>query len=338
MAPPDGDGPVAAGRLLVLLTVRHLLTRRVLFFGGKGGVGKTTCSSALALAAAREGKRVLLVSTDPAHSTSDIFEARIGPAEREILPGLHALEIDPEESVRQYVDQAKERLAGLFRPGVVQAAARQIEAAAEMPGVADTALFDRIAGLVAADASRYDLVVFDTAPTGHSLRLLRLPESMATWFEALARRRREAAAAAAASGRAAAGTAGAGPADPVLALLEARAARLAAVRDILSQADRVGFVWVLTPERLPIEETARGAHALEHAGMSVAGVVVNRVLPDTAGGDYFRARRAQERRYLDEIARRFSAWPRVVVPQFESDVHGAAALERVGRHLLPVRS
>jgi arsenite-transporting ATPase len=322
----------------VLLTVRHLLTRRVLFFGGKGGVGKTTCSSALALAASREGKRVLLVSTDPAHSTSDILGISIGPVEREILPGLHALEIDPEESVRRYVNEAKTRLAGLFRPAVVQAAARQIEAAAEMPGVAETALFDRVAGLLADGGDRFDIVVFDTAPTGHSLRLLRLPESMAVWIEALARRRRESGEAMAAAGESTLPAAGERQPDPVLQILEARANRLAAVRAMLSRADRVGFVWVLTPERLPIEETARGAHALEHSGMAIAGIVVNRVLPEAADGAYFRARKAQERAYLDEIARRFSAWPRIVVPQFESDVHGAEALERVGRCLLPDHS
>lgn len=314
--------------------MRHLFDRRILFFGGKGGVGKTTCSAALALAASREGRRVLLVSTDPAHSTSDIFETRIGPAEREILPRLRALEIDPDEAARRYVDEAKARLSGFFSPSVVQAAARQIEAAASMPGVADAALFDRMAEIVATADTTADLVVFDTAPTGHSLRLLRMPELMETWIDALARRRREATEAdVAARG----GRAGDTP-DPVLALLQGRGARLAAVREQLTRSGAAAFVLVLVPERLPIEETARAAHLLEASHIQVAGVVVNRVLPDAADGRYFEARKAQERTYLEEIERRFSASPRVMVPQLESDVHGLQALERVARHLLADRA
>lgn len=329
--------------------MRHLLDRKILFFGGKGGVGKTTCSAAIALAASREGRRVLLVSTDPAHSTSDIFEREIGPEPRAIRPNLDALEIDPDEAARRYVDAAKTRLSGLFSPGVVRAAARQIELAASMPGVADAALFDRMAEIVETRGSGHDLVVFDTAPTGHSLRLLRMPELMAAWIDALARRRRQAAeaeqAAHAADHLARSAPSPASPSPPpgpaggdaVLGLLETRAARLAGVRDAFQRGAEVGFVLVLIPERLPIEETARAAHLLEESHIAVAGVVVNRVLPASAEGAYFRARKAQERVYLDEIGRRFSAWPVVEIPQLESDVHGLAALERVGRHLLAGR-
>ena len=172
--------------------MRHLLDRRILFLGGKGGVGKTTCAAALALAARRAGKKVLLVSTDPAHSTSDILETPLDSSEREILPGLTGLELDAARETRRYLDEAKARMAGVFRPAVVREAARQIELTASMPGVADVAVFDRMSDLIVSRAGTYDLVVFDTAPTGHALRLLRLPELMSSWVEALARRRREA--------------------------------------------------------------------------------------------------------------------------------------------------
>jgi arsenite-transporting ATPase len=314
--------------------VRHLLSRRVLFFGGKGGVGKTTCAAALALAAAREGRRVLLVSTDPAHSTSDVFDTPIGAVEREIVPGLAAVELDADAEARRYLDEAKQRMAGLFSPGVLKAAARQIELTASMPGVAEVALFDRMSQFVASDSARFDLVVFDTAPTGHSLRLLRLPELMAAWVEALLSRRREAAEADARV-RASGSSARARPvADPVLEILQERMSRLSAVRAELTRSDKVAFVLVLIPERLPIEESVRAAHQLEDAGIHLGGLVVNRVLPEEAGGAYFEARKAQERIHLAEIDRRLPAGPRVIVPQLESDVHGVTGLERVGRHLL----
>ena len=300
--------------------MRHLLDRRAVFFGGKGGVGKTTCSAAFALAASREGRRVLLVSTDPAHSASDIFERPTGPEDREMAPGLRVVEIDPDAAIAQYVDEAKRRLSALFTPAVLKAAARQIELAGTMPGAAEAALFDRIAEILLRPAGESDLVVFDTAPTGHTLRLLRMPEMMATWLQALAARRRE--------GRDAASP------DPVLAALEARAARLDAARKALADPRQAAIVLVIVPERLPIEETARAVHMLEDSGLAPAGMVVNRVLPSDADGRYLQARRRQERLYLDEIERRFAAFPRTVVPQFESDVHGLEALGRVGRHLL----
>jgi arsenite/tail-anchored protein-transporting ATPase len=301
--------------------VRELLHRRAVFFGGKGGVGKTTCSAAFALAASREGRRTLLVSTDPAHSTSDIFETPVGAGGRQVAAGLRVLEIDPDQAVSRYVDEAKRRLSALFPPGVVQAAARQIELASTMPGAVEAAVFDRVAELLQQPTGDWDLLVFDTAPTGHTLRLLRTPESMAAWLHALARRRRDAAEAASGS-------------DPVLSALESRAARLEAARARLANAAEVALVLVLVPERLPIEETARAVHALEDSGIAPAAVVVNRVLPEEADGRYLEARRSRERQYLEEIERRFSAFPRVRVPQFESDVHGVEALARVGGHLL----
>ena len=128
--------------------MRLLSDRKILFFGGKGGVGKTTCASAVALAASRRGKRVLLVSTDPAHSTSDIFETKFTADEREILPGLTGLEIDVDLELRRYIDRVKEQISKLFSPEILKKADGQIELAATMPGAESGALFDRMSDLM----------------------------------------------------------------------------------------------------------------------------------------------------------------------------------------------
>src|SRR5438132_1199126 len=190
VAPADGDGPLTDRQHALLLTMRALLRKRILFFGGKGGVGKTTCASAVALAASREGKRVLLVSTDPAHSTSDIFQTPFGAEEREIYPGLHGLEIDASLEARRYIDNAKAGIARMFSHAVAKEAERQIELASAMPGVEEVALFDRLGDLIIDRFDSYDLLVFDTAPTGHTLRLLRMPELVSAWITALSKRRR----------------------------------------------------------------------------------------------------------------------------------------------------
>src|SRR6187402_883566 len=144
LAPPDGFQALPPRGLQLLLSeMRHLSDRRILFFGGKGGVGKTTCASAVALAASRRGKRVLLVSTDPAHSTSDIFGTPFAADEREIHPGLYGLEVDANLEARRYIDNAKAGIARMFSPAVAKEAGRQIELASSMPGVEEVALFDR---------------------------------------------------------------------------------------------------------------------------------------------------------------------------------------------------
>jgi arsenite/tail-anchored protein-transporting ATPase len=303
--------------------VRELVDRHVLFFGGKGGVGKTTCASALALGASRSGKRVLLVSTDPAHSTSDIFERPIGPEPVEVGRWLHAMEIDAASESRRYVAGVKEQIRQLFGHSILKEANRQIDLAATMPGAEEMALFDRMGALIRGDDDRFDLIVFDTAPTGHTLRLIRMPELMEAWIRALSRSR-----------RAMLGVEQDDEQDPIMVSLTDRLERLREMRARLVSGRTTAFVLVLIPERLPIEETSRALTQLDDAGVRVAALVVNRVLPDSSSDAFLTARRKQERVYLQEIATRFTAHPRLQIPQFESDVYGLAALERISGHLL----
>jgi arsenite-transporting ATPase len=308
-----------------------LLDRQVVFFGGKGGVGKTTCSSAFALAASRRGKRALLVSTDPAHSTADIFERQIGPDESQIEPRLWAIEIDAiRESVR-YVGEVKRDIERMFGPAVIRQAHRQIDMAAASPGLVEVALLDRMIDLIVERQARYDLIVFDTAPTGHTVQLLRMPEAMATWIRALVKHRRAILEIDRGTGNQ--GESAAAGADPVLAALERRHQRLKALRACLLDRANTSFVFVTIAERLAIEETARAAELVAETGIHVGALVVNRILPDGLEGEFYRSRKAQEARYLQEIARRFSRVPRVDVRQLPHDVCGIASLTIISQQL-----
>jgi arsenite-transporting ATPase len=301
-----------------MASLQQLLDKRVLFFGGKGGVGKTTCASAMALAASRAGKRVLLVSTDPAHSTADIFERPIGPEPVELLPNLHGLEIDGAFESARYVAEVKEHIKGIFGDNILKEANRQIDLAASMPGAEEMALFHRVGALIRGEDSRFDLIVFDTAPTGHTLRLIRMPELMEAWIRALSRSR-----------HAMLGIEQDDATDPVMLSLAERLEHLREFRARLLSQRISAFILVLVAERLPIEETARAIEQLRDAGVNVGALVVNRVLPVTSPDPFLRSRHEQEQVYLDEITRRFASHLRVTVPQLPSDVHGVGTLERI---------
>jgi arsenite-transporting ATPase len=303
--------------------MKALLDREVLFFGGKGGVGKTTCAAAMALAASRAGKKVLLVSTDPAHSTSDIFERAIGPEPQAISPSLHAMEIDAAGESQRYVAEVKTHIAALFGHEILKEANRQIDLAATMPGAEEVALFDRMGALIRGEDERFDLIIFDTAPTGHTLRLIRMPELMEAWIRALSRSR-----------QAMLGIEQDDKTDPVMISLAGRLEGLRLLRARLVSGRTTGFVLVLIPERLPIEETSRAIEQLDDVGVKVGALVLNRVLPERTTDAFLAARRRQEEIYLREIDKRFAGLPLKRIPQLESDVYGIEALDQISRMLM----
>jgi arsenite/tail-anchored protein-transporting ATPase len=308
-----------------------LLDRQVVFFGGKGGVGKTTCSSAFALAASERGQRVLLVSTDPAHSTSDIFERKLSSREQEITSRLHALEIDGDEEAARYVEGVRHDIRRMFSPNVIKQANRQIDMAAASPGLVEVALLDKMIDLIIDRARSYDLIIFDTAPTGHTLQLLRMPDAMTTWIQALVKHRK---AIVEIDQGAEQTREQAEAADPVLAALTRRHERLERLRATILDRSRTSFAIVTIPERLAIEETARAEELLRETGVDVGGLIINRILPDNLEGEFYRSRKAQEVTYLEEIDRRFKRLPRIRVEQLPRDVYGLTALQAVSVQLI----
>lgn len=322
-----------------------LFDRRILFVGGKGGVGKTTVAASLALMAAKRGKTCLVVSTDPAHSLADIFDRDIGARETALAPGLHGLEIDPEGEAERYLKTVKQNMRSLVRPELYGEIDRQMNLARHAPGAAEAAMLDRVADLMVEEQRRYDLVVFDTAPTGHTIRLLSLPEIMAAWTDGLLRHQERSKN----LGRVLqnlGGTrgkredlslidgeepmVGSDTASRIQSVLLERRRKFHRARRLLLDETITGFILVLIPERLPILESRKAIHVLRHFQVPVLAMVVNRVLPDTVDGDFFNKRREQEARYRAEIDEAFASIRRIEVPLLECDVQGIETLGRIG--------
>jgi len=311
--------------------VSSWLDRKIVFFGGKGGVGKTTCATAFALASSDSGQRTLLVSTDPAHSTSDILQTKIGGDERRLTENLWALEIDAEAEAEAYIERVRQNLMRVTPAHLREEMQRQIEIAQSSPGAAEAALFDKVAELVLAVRDRYERVVFDTAPTGHTLRLLTLPELLHAWTEGLLQRRKRVNELSKMWRQM---TIGGSPdeelSDPVERVLTERRRKFHQMREILLDEASTSFVFVITAERLPILETGKAVHLLRKYRVPVGGLVINRVLPDDSHGHAFlAARKEQEKRYLREIETTFPDLPTVRVPLLERDVVGEESIRRI---------
>jgi arsenite-transporting ATPase len=139
-------------------------TKKILFFGGKGGVGKTTVSAATALARSQAGGKVLLVSTDPAHNLGHLFDRAIGPKPVRLAPGLDGLELDPDETVRLHLKEITSSLHKLMPVHLRGEVDKHMALSKDAPGMQEAALMERIAEVVEQGVKDYDLIVFDTAP------------------------------------------------------------------------------------------------------------------------------------------------------------------------------
>lgn len=300
-------------------------SRRALFIGGKGGVGKTSTASAVAWDQARQGRKVLVVSTDPAHNLGHLWERQVGdspvPLWRPSVTGtagdagaagaasneglLDGVEIDPDATSQRHLAQVTATLKDLMPPHLHKQVEQHVQLSAHSPGTHESATLERMADLVTHNGHDYDLMIFDTAPSGHTARLLALPEIMTTWTEGLLQRRSKAEKFGAAvrafdDNDDPDSSVGAGRDRRIRQVLTQRKIKFEGLRRLVTDSRQCSFVIVLAPERLPVLESVELYRQLTSLGVDVAGLVVNRLSP-TDQGDFLAQRRVAEDRCVQDL-------------------------------------
>lgn len=281
---------------------------RYLFFSGKGGVGKTSLASATAVTLADAGQRILLVTTDPASNLSDVFEQEIGPQPKgvQMVPGLKAQEIDVKSAARAYRDRALSPLRGILPDNMLSTLEEQMSG----PCTVEIAGFDEFVRCMF--TNDYDVVVFDTAPTGHTLRLLALPSAWSVHIT---------------ESEQGSGQTCIGPVEQLQTSKEQYDEAISRLQD-----DRLtAFILVTLPERTAVDETVRAAQELGELGIRQPWIIVNGVIPEEAAAHpFFASRRSMQQSAVASLVTVFGN-PVTEVPLLEDEVKGIASLRELGR-------
>ena len=296
-----------------------------IFVGGKGGVGKTSISSATALWLANQGKKTLIVSTDPAHSLSDSLEVTIGHYPVQINENLFAVEIDPDKAMeeKQRELESRKSIASPDQLMGLDFLGEQMDLASASPGADEAAAFEVFLSVMT--SNEYDVVVFDTAPTGHTLRLLSFPEIMDSWVGKLMKAK-------AALGNATNALKNIIPfmdADEDIQTrqeLEETKKQIDQAKAVLSDPDRTTFKMVVIPEEMSIYESERAIEALNKYDITTDSIIVNQVMPDISDCDFCHSRYMLQQKRLALIDQKFKDQVVAQVPLFKDEVKGQEKL------------
>ncbi|MBN1814807.1 MAG: ArsA family ATPase [Anaerolineae bacterium] len=305
---------------------------KYLFFGGKGGVGKTVMAGAAALWIAGQGKRTLLASTNPVHSLSSLLDQDVFGAPTPVTgaPNLEAYEIDTKDTIEKSKVELTQKIEWFLKYADIKTKADEfVESATMNPAFEESAMFENMIDLMFQD--KYDAYVFDTAPTANARRLLGMSSVYGMWVNKMMQSREEAK-----SLRELLSYSKKKEQDPLMDYLLGFRERMERAKELLTDPAKTAFFFVTLPEALPIAVIKRFINWFQDFGIPVGGVVVNLVI-DKQGvaedaPDFVCNRIAMQDAYMEDI---WLCFPdvRAIVPLFETEVRGVEMLGRTAQHL-----
>jgi arsenite-transporting ATPase len=299
---------------------------RIILFTGKGGVGKTTTAAATALRCAEMGKKTLVISTDPAHSLGDAVNTALSPEPQEIAPNLFAQELDVYYSMKKYWGNIRILLLQVFQwQGVSNMVAEELAA---LPGMEEASAFLWLDNYV--QAKEFDVIIIDSAPTGETLTLLTLPQTVQWWMTRAFPFQKTAVQTVGAMVRGITGI----PLDKGFMELDELFNKLQRMQKTMTNPDVASIRLVMNPERMVIQEARRAYTYLQMYGFSVDGVVVNRIIPESSKKDsFFKNYVESQKKYLVEIEDSFAPLPNFLVPHAGQEVFGLDLLRSIAENL-----
>jgi arsenite-transporting ATPase len=306
---------------------------KYLFFGGKGGVGKTVMAGVTAIWFARQGRQTIFASTNPVHSLSGLLGQDVfgRPTPVRGVENLRAYEIDTKDTIARSKQDIKDKIKWFLKFAEISTKADEfVESATMNPAFEESAMFENMVDLMV--KGEHDLYVFDTAPTANARRLLGMSKVYSLWVNKMVKSRREAQ-----TLREALSFTKKKEEDPLMEYLINLQERMGRVRELLTDPQKTAFFFVTLPEALPIAVIRRFISWFTEFGIPVGGVVVNGLIQKDAVGpsipDFVRNRMTMQEGYLGEIGETFDGLVRAVVPLYETEVRGVSMLERVGEAL-----
>ena len=302
--------------------------QKYLFFGGKGGVGKTVLAGAAAVGLARMGKQTLLASTNPVHSLSGMLDQDVfgRPVPVTGVANLTALEIDTKDTIERSKVEIREKIDWFLKFAEIRGKADEfIETATMNPAFEESAMFENMIDLIFED--KYQAYVFDTAPTANARRLLGMSSVYSLWVNKMMESRREAQVT-----RLSLSYSKKQEKDPLMDYLISFRERMANAKKILTDPEKTAFYFVTLPEALPIAVIRRFIGWFRDFGVPVGGVVVNMVIDADQvakeADEFVRNRVAMQAGYLEQIEKEFNGSVRAVLPLFETEIRGVDMLVR----------
>jgi len=310
---------------------------RYVYFGGKGGVGKTVVAAAVAVWMARQGKKTLLASTNPVHSLSNLFKMDVFgkpvaiPAEK----NLFVQEIDTRETIEKSKVEIREKISWFLKFADIPTKAEDfIESATMNPAFEESAMFENMINIIFEDA--YEFYVFDTAPTANARRLLGMSKVYTLWVDKMMKSREDAKEMRLSLSFRKKKVEE--EEDPLLDYLTTFRDRIEQMRTILTDKEKSAFFFVTLLESLPIAVIRRFIGWFEEFGIPIGGVVINQAIDKSQVGEdsavFIKNRVKMQDRYREEAAQLFQNI-RGEIPLFEEEVRGVAMVGKVTESLFP---